>query len=140
VRTDAGPIPRISSTWTWRDRLEHVRCRLGSFRNRNRRPPGLYAVGNPGRDSEVVVTANYGLTFDVVRRALRRLDVWVLVLDALVDGDRCMECGACQRNCATGAITVEAGVGCAAALTKAALRGGSASPSCGCDDGGGCCG
>lgn len=59
---------------------------------------------------------------------------------ALVDGDRCMECGACQRNCATGAITVEAGVGCAAALTKAALRGGSASPSCGCDDGGGCCG
>lgn len=59
---------------------------------------------------------------------------------ALVGRDRCMECGACQRNCAAGAITVQAGVGCAAALTKAALRGGSADPSCGCDDGGGCCG
>ncbi len=81
VRTDAGMIPRVPSTWTWRDRLEHVRCRLGSFRNRNRRPPGLYAVGDPGRDSEVVVTANYGLTFDVVRRALRGLDAWLLVLD-----------------------------------------------------------
>jgi NAD-dependent dihydropyrimidine dehydrogenase PreA subunit len=58
----------------------------------------------------------------------------------VIDRDGCMECGACQRNCAAGAVSVQAGVGCAAALTKAALRGGSASPSCGCDDGGGCCG
>lgn len=58
----------------------------------------------------------------------------------LVDPDGCMECGACQRNCAPGAITVEAGVGCANALVKAALRGGGASPSCGCDDSGSCCG
>ena len=79
--TEAGRIPLLSSDWSWRDRLDHVRCRLGSFRNRNRRPPVLYAVGSPGRDSEVVVTANYGLTFDVVRRALRGLDAWLLVLD-----------------------------------------------------------
>ncbi|HSM93970.1 MAG TPA: mercury methylation ferredoxin HgcB [Anaeromyxobacteraceae bacterium] len=60
---------------------------------------------------------------------------------AVVDRDACMECGACQRNCAQGALTVQAGVGCAAALTKAALSGRSGSPpSCGCDDGGGCCG
>ena len=57
---------------------------------------------------------------------------------AVADRDACMECGACQRNCAAGAIAVQAGVGCAAALTSAALRGGRA-PSCGCD-GGGCCG
>ncbi len=52
----------------------------------------------------------------------------------------CMECGACARNCPAGALSVQAGVGCAAALTQAALRGGGSAPSCGCDDGGGCCG
>ena len=34
----------------------------------------------------------------------------------IVDKDACMECGACMRNCAFGAIQVEVGVGCAAAL------------------------
>lgn len=37
--------------------------------------------------------------------------------------DACMECGACQRNCPSGAITVDSGVGCAAAMMRAALRG-----------------
>jgi NAD-dependent dihydropyrimidine dehydrogenase PreA subunit len=35
----------------------------------------------------------------------------------------CMECGACQKNCPTGAITVDSGVGCAAAMIMAALTG-----------------
>lgn len=35
----------------------------------------------------------------------------------------CMECGACERNCPTGAITVDSGVGCAAAMFRAALLG-----------------
>jgi ferredoxin len=35
----------------------------------------------------------------------------------------CMECGACQLNCPTSAITVDSGVGCAAAMIGAALRG-----------------
>lgn len=30
--------------------------------------------------------------------------------------DACMECGACQMNCPVEAITVSAGVGCAAAM------------------------
>lgn len=37
--------------------------------------------------------------------------------------EACMECGACQRNCAFGAVQVESGVGCAAAMIKAALTG-----------------
>ncbi len=37
--------------------------------------------------------------------------------------DKCMECGACQRNCPSEAIVVDSGVGCAAAMIKAALRG-----------------
>jgi NAD-dependent dihydropyrimidine dehydrogenase PreA subunit len=35
--------------------------------------------------------------------------------------DACMECGACARNCPTNALTVQAGVGCAAAVINAAL-------------------
>jgi Fe-S-cluster-containing hydrogenase component 2 len=36
--------------------------------------------------------------------------------------DRCMECGACSRNCPFGAIEVRAGVGCAYAIMWSALR------------------
>ena len=41
----------------------------------------------------------------------------------LVNQQACMECGACQLNCPVNAIRVESGVGCAAALTRAALLG-----------------
>ncbi|MEW6334622.1 MAG: mercury methylation ferredoxin HgcB [Thermodesulfobacteriota bacterium] len=35
--------------------------------------------------------------------------------------DACMECGACSRNCPFDAITVQTGVGCAAAVINAML-------------------
>lgn len=53
-------------------------------------------------------------------------------------GQDCMECGACQRNCRFGAIRVETGVGCAAAMISGALRGTEAC--CGGPDSGSCCG
>jgi NAD-dependent dihydropyrimidine dehydrogenase PreA subunit len=34
----------------------------------------------------------------------------------IVDKDACIECGACQKNCRYDAISVKAGVGCAAAI------------------------
>ncbi len=37
--------------------------------------------------------------------------------------EKCMECGACQVNCPASAIKVDSGVGCAAAMISAALRG-----------------
>jgi ferredoxin len=41
----------------------------------------------------------------------------------IVRADACMECGACMVNCPTGALFVDSGVGCAAAMINAALRG-----------------
>ena len=45
----------------------------------------------------------------------------------------CIECGACQMNCPTSAILVDSGVGCAAAMINAALRG-SSEVCCGGED------
>jgi ferredoxin len=56
----------------------------------------------------------------------------------IIDSDACMECGACVANCASGALTVDKGVGCAAALIGSMISGGE--PTCGCSgDKGGCC-
>jgi NAD-dependent dihydropyrimidine dehydrogenase PreA subunit len=49
----------------------------------------------------------------------------------IVDRAGCMECGACMKNCAAGAIQVKAGVGCATAIIKGMIQGGA--PTCGCD-------
>ncbi|MBL0226524.1 MAG: acetyl-CoA synthase subunit gamma [Geobacteraceae bacterium] len=44
-------------------------------------PPGLYAIGEPEHDSPVVVTANYKMSYDLVRRTMAGRDVWLLVLE-----------------------------------------------------------
>ncbi len=56
----------------------------------------------------------------------------------LVHLEACMECGACQRNCPTSAITVDSGVGCAAAMIRAALTG-KKEATCGPRAGSSCC-
>ena len=59
---------------------------------------------------------------------------------ALVDRGRCMECGACELNCAWGAITVQSGVGCVSALLTASIRDRLGIAGCAADGGsGGCC-
>jgi hypothetical protein len=55
--------------------------RWGIGRDRYRVAPGLYALGAPDAVAPVLVTANYKLTFDVVRRDAEGLDAWILVLD-----------------------------------------------------------
>ena len=57
----------------------------------------------------------------------------------ITDKDLCMECGACVKNCPADAITVDAGVGCAAAIINSWFTG--KEPSCGCSDDGdsACC-
>lgn len=49
---------------------------------------------------------------------------------SIIDKDLCMECGACALNCEFGAISVNSGVGCAAAIINSMITGGP--PSCDC--------
>lgn len=53
---------------------------------------------------------------------------------AIADRDSCMECGACVNNCSFGALSVDKGVGCAAAIINSMIYGGE--PSCDCSGGG----
>jgi NAD-dependent dihydropyrimidine dehydrogenase PreA subunit len=57
----------------------------------------------------------------------------------IIDKDGCMECGACALNCMFGALSVDKGVGCAAAIINSIITGGE--PVCGCDNNktSGCC-
>lgn len=81
VETAYGPLPRVATRWTWLDTLGAWAVRCGIGRMRYMVPPGLYAVGTPTADSPLLVTANYKLSFDHVRRAMDGQDAWVLVLD-----------------------------------------------------------
>ena len=72
---------RIDSRWSREDIRGALRVRFSIGRNSYRVDPGLYKLGNPGKKAEVIVTANYKLSFDVVRKNLGGMDAWILVLE-----------------------------------------------------------
>jgi hypothetical protein len=74
-------IPTVSTRLRIGDRLGHWRVRWAIGRMHYSVKPGLYKVGAPNPGSPVLVTANYKLTFDVLRAELQGLDAWLLVLD-----------------------------------------------------------
>lgn len=79
--TPCGPVPRVKTKLERSDHLGTLIARLGIKRDQYKIAPGLYCVGNPDQNSPVLVTANYKLTFDTLRRELTSLDAWLLVLD-----------------------------------------------------------
>jgi hypothetical protein len=81
VPTPAGAVPRITAEWTFADRWGMIKSRTGAYRMRYTVAPGLYALGDPGKDSDVFVSANYKLSFDILRRSLKGHHAWILVLD-----------------------------------------------------------
>ena len=81
VETPAGPVPRVATKLSRRDQLGTARARVGIVRSRYKVNPGLYCVGNAGPESPVLVTANYKLSFDTLRKELAGLDGWILVAD-----------------------------------------------------------
>ena len=79
--TACGPVPRVKTRLEATDHLGTLIARLGINRDQYKIAPGIYGVGNPDRSSPVLVTANYKLTFDALRRELDGLDTWIMVLD-----------------------------------------------------------
>ncbi len=81
IETSVGPVPRVATSLSRRDHLGTVGARTGLTRNDYKITPGLYCVGSPTAASPVLVTANYKLTFDALRRELAGIDAWILVVD-----------------------------------------------------------
>jgi acetyl-CoA decarbonylase/synthase complex subunit gamma len=78
----AGEIREATPEWTLKDRVGGWKVRWGIGRNSYRVRPGLYALGEPDRQSPVLVSANYKLSFDVLRREMAGRKAWILVLDS----------------------------------------------------------
>ena len=74
-------VPAVSTIWSNNDLWSTIKVRWAIGRMNYRIRPDLYAVGNPGKDSDIFVTANFKLSFDLVRRSLNGMNAWLLVLD-----------------------------------------------------------
>ena len=81
---DQVPTPQFQVTdskLTLANRWDHLLARCGVDRGGHRVEPGLYALGDPGPEAPVFVTANYTLSFDALRAALQGLGGYIVVLD-----------------------------------------------------------
>ena len=81
VDTAAGKIPLVNTSLVFRDIAGSWKARWGINRMDYKISPGLYGVGNPDDTSPVLVTANYKMSFDRLRRELSGLDAWIMVID-----------------------------------------------------------
>ena len=81
ITAPVGPVPRIKTRLDKRDLLGSFGVRVGFRRNDYKVAPGLYALGRPDSGSIVLVTANYKLSFDTLRKEMTDLNAWLLVLD-----------------------------------------------------------
>lgn len=79
--TPAGPAPMVSADLTPADRRGGCKARWGVGRMRYTVDPGLYALGRPGPEAPLLLSANYKLSFDRLRASLPGRDAWILVLD-----------------------------------------------------------
>jgi len=81
IHTPKGSVPVVSTNLHFKDILGAWKVRWGIGRMNYKISPGLYAVGKPDHTSPVLVSANYKLTFDVLRKELSGLDCWILILN-----------------------------------------------------------
>jgi len=70
----------IAPALTTADRIGARKARWGIGRMSYLVPPGLYAIGQPTPRDPALVTANYKMSYDLVRRELAGRNVWLLVL------------------------------------------------------------
>lgn len=83
IETPVGNVPKVKTSLGMKDHFGTLRARSGIGRDNYLVSPGLYCTGNPDEDSPVLVTANYKLSLDHLRRELDGMDAWMIVLDTL---------------------------------------------------------
>lgn len=81
IHTPIGNVPLVSTKLSMKDKLGSWKVRFGIGRMNYKINPGLYAIGMPDHTSPVLVSANYKLTFDSLRKELSGLNCWILILD-----------------------------------------------------------
>jgi len=81
IHTPIGKIYSVSTEYTPKDLIGTIKARWGVGRMDYAVEPGIYAIGEPDAESPVLVSANYKLSFDYLRKELTGLNVWLLVLD-----------------------------------------------------------
>ncbi len=81
VTTPVGKVPVVTADLSREDRWGSVGARWSIGRLNYSVDPGLYAVGAADADSPVLVTANYKMSFDCLRKELKGRTAWILVLD-----------------------------------------------------------
>lgn len=81
VSGSINDIPALSPAWSIADYFGEIMVRLDINRMDYAVEPGMYAIGVPQPDSPILVTANYKLTVDILRRDLNGEDLWLLVID-----------------------------------------------------------
>ena len=81
VSAGSATVPRVRSVLTMADHRGNWASRWGLGRDSHLVPPGLFALGNPTPESPVLVSANYKLSFDVLRSSVPGVSAWLLVLD-----------------------------------------------------------
>jgi hypothetical protein len=81
IQTSASQVPQVSTQLKFSDIWGSFKALWGVNRMNFAVSSGLYAVGMPDETSPVLVTANYKMTFDVLRKELTETNAWILVLD-----------------------------------------------------------
>ena len=96
ITVENNTIPIVKHNLEKEDLLSSFYVRLGVNRNNYKVAPGLYGIGTPDKNSDVLVTCNYKLTFDHLRKELIEkktdnikdkngqiniINAWILVLD-----------------------------------------------------------
>lgn len=74
-------IPILSREISLKDSIGAIGTRLGINRMNYDFPPGLYLIGSYAPSLPVIVTCNYKLTLDILRKSLKGPGYWLLVLD-----------------------------------------------------------
>ncbi len=72
---------KTSAELTFKDILGTWKARWGINRMTFNVEAGLYSLGKPDSKSPVLVSANYKMSFDSLRKELKGINAWILVLD-----------------------------------------------------------